>query len=51
MVKRVCITIPDNIYSKLEEFMKTFSKQGKKPNVSKYVSGLIDTNTPEIDID
>lgn len=51
MVVRLCITVPDKIHKKLEEFMKTFAKDGKKPNTSKYVSGLIETHTPEIDID
>ena len=51
MVVRMCVTVPDEIHKKLMDFMTTFEKHGKKANISRYVSGLIDTHTPELEID
>ena len=51
MVVRISITIPDTIHAKMIDFLKTIPTEKKKPNISKYVSGLIDINTPEIEKD
>ncbi len=51
MTKRICITVPARIKATMDLYVKTSAIRGKKPNISKSISDLIDENVGEIDID